>query len=177
MTEPLTYERLTELRRLAAGERTPPGQAISALARSAEEDPPRAVTVNVDHLLSQALRSENGRTRALAEKIHTLAADLAHRVQTEYQARRQRLDAEVTALEQQLAEARARIQSLDRDATPPQTDTTITKPAPHRGGRSQVDAAAVRAWAATNGYQVKPIGRIPTHIVEAWREATIRTQT
>ncbi|SCL62573.1 Lsr2 protein [Micromonospora eburnea] len=131
------------------------------------------VEVNVDHLLSFALRSENGRTRALAEKIRTLAADLAQRCHTEYMARRQRLDAEIAALEQKLADARGRLHDLNHGAAAPVTPaspTTLARPA---GAKSEVDAAAVRAWAAENGYQVQPMGRIPNGVVNAWREATI----
>ncbi|MGW1056974.1 Lsr2 family DNA-binding protein [Micromonospora rubida] len=176
MTTPLTYERLAELRRLARGDRGPaPGEAVSAhTVSSLNVSEALPATVSVDHLLSQALRSENGRTRALAEKIHTLAADLAQRVQDEYQTRRHRIDAEVTALEQQLAEARARLHSLDSDATPPTAHTSpTTTPARRAGAKSGVDAAAVRAWAADHGYQVKPLGRIPANIIDAWRDATI----
>lgn len=175
MTEQLTPERLAELQRLARGERNPTqnGTPTNASTNGHGRATP-ATTRSVDHLLSQALRSENGRTRALAEKIHTLAVNLAHRVHDEYQTRRQRLDTEITTLEHQLAEARARRHSLDQDATPRTIQTSPTASALVRraGARSEVDAAAVRAWAADNGYQVKPIGRIPTDVITAWQKAS-----
>ncbi|MFG1952421.1 histone-like nucleoid-structuring protein Lsr2 [Micromonospora sp. NPDC048830] len=79
-------------------------------------------------------------------------------------------------MEQKLADARARLHDLDHGAaataTPTPPTTTLARPA---GAKSEVDAAAVRTWAAENGYQVKPIGRIPNDVVDAWREATIGT--
>lgn len=177
----LPPEQRALLERLAKGERDtmPVPMGIRATTRPVSPStPPESdtvpVAVNVDHLLSFALRSENGRTRALAEKIHTFAADLAQRCHTEYMARRQRLDAEIAALEQKLATARGRLYELDNGAAVPATPAppTITSARP-AGAKSEVDAAAVRAWAAENGYQVQPMGRIPNDVVNAWREATI----
>ena len=36
---------------------------------------------------------------------------------------------------------------------------------------SQVDNKAVRAWAASAGVDVSPRGRIPAHVIDAYREA------
>lgn len=38
-------------------------------------------------------------------------------------------------------------------------------------GSSGLDNAAVRAWAAENGYKVSPRGRIPRNVIEAYKEA------
>ena len=44
---------------------------------------------------------------------------------------------------------------------------------PLRRGRKneEVDTQAVRAWAASNGYQISPRGRIRGEILDAYREA------
>ena len=40
-----------------------------------------------------------------------------------------------------------------------------------RAASTEVDTNAVRAWAAENGYEVSPRGRIKNEIVEAYRAA------
>lgn len=40
-----------------------------------------------------------------------------------------------------------------------------------RSSAAEVDNSAVRAWAAENGYEVSPRGRIKSEIIEAYRAA------
>ena len=49
------------------------------------------------------------------------------------------------------------------------TPRTRTGAAAHQSSRDQNQA--VRAWAATNGYQVSERGRIPVSVVEAFNQA------
>jgi hypothetical protein len=70
------------------------------------------------------------------------------------------LNTEEQELEQRLAELRARKGEL--------------APTPPKKQRKPVDypAAEVRAWAAVNGMDCSPVGRIPKDIVDAWRADT-----
>ena len=51
------------------------------------------------------------------------------------------------------------------------TRRTSTKAAVPAVVFSQVDNKAVRAWAASSGLDVSPRGRIPAHVIDAYREA------
>ncbi|GAB3147004.1 hypothetical protein GCM10027290_29620 [Micromonospora sonneratiae] len=169
-----TPKDLEELQRLARGERDRTPVPIGIRTISNPQPPKGSATVikSVDHLLLRAMRSENGQTRRVAERIQNLATELNRRVQAEENTRRQRLEDEVAELEMQLAMARAKLRSLDRAAT-----TSISVPLRSDGTKSAVDAAAVRLWAANNGYVVKPTGRVPTVVIDAWRAANIQVET
>lgn len=68
---------------------------------------------------------------------------------------------EAEQLEKRLAELRAREQELAPAKKPKSKRTPVDYP-----------AAEVRAWAAANGYDCAPLGRVPKKIVDAWRAAT-----
>lgn len=66
------------------------------------------------------------------------------------------MQAEIDVLAHRLAEAQARQTLLGRAAA---------------AGTRPYDAKAVRAWARAQGLTVPARGRVPAHLVEAWRAA------
>ena len=63
------------------------------------------------------------------------------------------------------AELRAEIARLE-------AELKAKKDALRSGGVPKVDTAAVRAWAAANGVEVKPTGMLPKDVITAYRQAT-----
>lgn len=57
----------------------------------------------------------------------------------------------------------------------PASPRTRGKKYPKRMARSR-ELKHVREWAAENGYDVAPTGRVPNHILDAYDEAQLATQ-
>ncbi|MEV0183036.1 histone-like nucleoid-structuring protein Lsr2 [Streptomyces sp. NPDC050625] len=74
--------------------------------------------------------------------------------------------AEIEDLTRRLADARDRQATLER--TPRARRSPSARPARPATG---FDARTVRAWARSAGYEVPARGRVPAHIVAAWRAA------
>jgi DNA-binding CsgD family transcriptional regulator len=109
------------------------------------------------------VQDQAARARAALAGLRTLHA--ANQELTE-------IAAEAAQLEQRLAQLRAREAELAPGKKP--APARKTKPKPKANVRDH-DTAAVRAWAAANGVDCPRFGRIPQHILTAWREATSRT--
>ncbi|MEL3944833.1 Lsr2 family DNA-binding protein [Streptomyces sp. LNU-CPARS28] len=97
--------------------------------------------------------------QSLASQISAGLADLRRRYTTDHELAQ--ITSEAEKLEQRLADLRARQEELA--PTPPRR----TK----RGRKPAYPAATVRAWARENGMKCGGTGRVPKHIVDAWRAA------
>ncbi|TDB80166.1 histone-like nucleoid-structuring protein Lsr2 [Micromonospora sp. KC721] len=155
--------------RVITGPGTPATDPTAPEATSTAPTTPRGV----EELLRVAAGSDRARTRQLAEKITGLVADLTARIEAEETQRREREAAEAqrralaeaeAALARELAEVRQKLRTTGRDSTA----------SPSRGNRREGadQRAAIRAWAAANGYEVKDRGRIPREIRAAYATAT-----
>lgn len=112
----------------------------------------------VGRLLAWGREHTNSDVQALASHITTSLAALRSRYTTDHELAQITIEAE--ELEQRLAGLRARQEEL--------------APTPPRGAKRKkpaYPAAAVRAWAHDYGIECAPTGRVPKHIVEAWRAA------
>lgn len=58
-----------------------------------------------------------------------------------------------------------------RQSTAPKATTGGSQRSTQSRARSSTDAAAVREWAASNGYDIAPRGRIPGAVLEAYDAA------
>jgi hypothetical protein len=117
---------------------------------------------SVDALLAGASRSSRAKTRAAGEKLRAALDDLKGLVEAEVEETRarQRQEAEeaqaradIARLEEQLADARAKV------GKPPR---------PVR----DYDPKVVRAWARENGVEVAAIGLIKQSVVDQWRASS-----
>jgi hypothetical protein len=141
---------------------------------------PAAVTRSI---LERGAASDHARTRALADKIHVLLAELHTRVQTEEHERLVRADAErkkaeaaelVEKLARELAEAQEQLRELGggkrRSPTGPKVPAAVKQA---QGSDRGYDPREVREWAADNGVDCPARGRfLPKDVIEAWRAAT-----
>lgn len=146
---------------VARGDVIVPAPEPSAVFQLAEAQP----STN-DGILAAAERSEKARTRRLATKVREQLAELRGLVNTEETERKAtaaaaaekaRLRGEVEKLEAELAEKRAALKKAGGVAA-------ATQP-------SVVDSKAVRAWAAENGIECKPFGRVSPDVVAAYDAA------
>ncbi|MFB7224200.1 MULTISPECIES: hypothetical protein [Terrabacteria group] len=74
-------------------------------------------------------------------------------------------DQELTAITteaEQLEKRLVELRSREAELAPPKKKPTKRKPVDY-------PAAEVRAWAAANGVDCPPVGRVPKTVVEAWR--------
>ncbi|KXK59809.1 hypothetical protein AWW66_22310 [Micromonospora rosaria] len=146
-----------------------PGAPQATEAASAAPSTPRGA----EELLRLAAGSDLARTRHLGEKIASLVADLAARIDVEQAQRQEREAAEAkrrelaeaeATLASQLAEVRQKLRST-RDST-----ASVTASGGRREGAER--RAEIRAWAVANGYEVAERGRIAERVVQAWAAAT-----
>ncbi|MFF9238420.1 WhiB family transcriptional regulator [Streptomyces sp. NPDC014776] len=139
--------------------------AADAIPAVAVAEPPAwqdAEKIPLGRLLKWADEHTDPEVRAQSEQAREAVTSLRKRFAAD-----QELTAitnETELLEARLAELRARQQQL-----------APAKPKK----RKPVDypAAEVRAWAAENGYDCPPVGRVPKGVVDAWRAATQNKET
>lgn len=183
MTPPLNSTDRAALMRAAQGQPAPaqrmpmgirvkshttPDPAASETT-SATPETPRGV----EDVLRLAAGSSTARTRQLAERIGRLVQELTERVEAEEATRQEREAAEqrrrelaeaAEKLASQLAEVRQELRATGR------RDSVDSPPRNRREGADE--RAAMRRWAAANGYEVKDRGRISREICEAYAAAT-----
>lgn len=104
-------------------------------------------------MIARATKITDKKISTLAKKVAGLVTDLDHLV-AEYDAKAE-ARADVQRLEQELAAAREKA-GLKKTAT--KTSTGI-------------DSKAVRAWAAANGIDCNPVGRVNADVVAAYQRA------
>lgn len=110
-------------------------------------------------LMSAAQESTRAATRRKADRVSDLIADLRQIVAAEKaeDERRKEAAAEVERLSRELAKAKARLRGGK--------STTLTI-------ASSVSAADIRKWAAENGVECPPMGRIPGTVREQYEAAS-----
>lgn len=96
--------------------------------------------------------------------------DQATRIRMSLAGLRRRYDVDqelglLTLEEEQLRTRLAEIEARTAELAPAKKAKSTRRPVDY-------PAAEVRAWAAANGHQVSPVGRIPKPVVDAWRTAT-----
>jgi hypothetical protein len=123
---------------------TQPGQA------------PRSETLPLGKLLAWADAHPDKRVRTMVPRVRDSVAAL----RTRYDADNELADlaAERERLEQQLSKVAARERQLAPGKTARQPPS--------------YDSVTVRKWAAAKGIQCPPRGRIPTAVLDAWRQDT-----
>lgn len=164
---------------LVAGGKPTPAPPVPVAAAPAPVQAPRptvslaptpavmpATGDRTEALLTKAEKSDKARTRRLATKVREQLAELLGLVNSE-EAERQataaaaaekaRLRDEVEKLEAELAQKRAALKKSGGAAP------ATSSPA--------VDSKAVRAWAAENGVECKPFGRVSPEVVAAYEAA------
>ena len=109
-------------------------------------------------LLANGDASTRARTRNKAAKVRSLLDELRDTLNAEAEEDTQRESArkEIERLERELATAKARL----RGGSSTQLDVD-----------SSVSAADLRAWAARNGIECPPVGRVPNAVREAYEAA------
>lgn len=116
----------------------------------------------IGQLLTWAEQSGPSRAKTLAARIRTQVDELRV-LHTENDARA-KAQAEVDRLSAELEAAKARLRTVGSGAARP----AGAMPAPDR----KEFLATVRKWAAANGQHCNPLGRIPEHVLQAYRAAT-----
>lgn len=140
----------------------PPAVTVRSAAAEPGVDDGR---VSVGRLLAWAEQSGPSKAKTLAARIRTQIDEL-HTIHTENDARI-KAQAEVDRLTAELEAAKAKLRATGASGSRASRPAGAT-PAPDR----KEFLAAVRAWAAENGHAVNPLGRIPEHIMQAYRAAT-----
>jgi hypothetical protein len=163
-----------------AGRERPPAVAPVAPVKPPQATPPRPQQPKpelkpdlkpegTDQLLAAGRASAKARTRKLAERIDGLLSDLAAAVEAESAETRARQAAERQRkrLEARRAELVAELEKVDADIK------QVAKPQTARSNdlRPRSYAAQVRAWAAEQGIEVAPHGRIAAEVQEAYAKA------
>lgn len=130
---------------------------------AAEPDRPATATApsTLDAILTAGEGHTNTRIRALAVKARTLCEDLRVRLEVAEQERkanaaREETMARIRKLEQELASAR---------------NTLPARVSLKKATAAASEAQKARAWAADNGIEVGPNGRLPDNVLNAYREA------
>ncbi|MFF3256490.1 histone-like nucleoid-structuring protein Lsr2 [Actinacidiphila glaucinigra] len=109
-------------------------------------------------LLSWAAAHDDADVRADGERAAAALAALRSRRQTD--AELDQIATEKTELEQRLASLQAREEKL----RPPQSSKK------RRQTERDYEPRTVRAWARDNGHEVPDRGKIPSAVIEAWRQ-------
>ncbi|MGH3415316.1 MAG: Lsr2 family DNA-binding protein [Actinocrinis sp.] len=133
----------------AAPTRQKAGPAPQPIVQPQPDPPKRTVPPDLDDVLAWAETRGTTRARTLAAAVRVRLAELMTLHEREIATAEQRKIVEV--LERQLADAKAALHA------------TGAAPA---GGQ---DSVAIRDWAREHGHEVPPRGRVPKHIVAAWR--------
>lgn len=150
--------------------KAPAPAATPAPVPAPSDLPELAELADLERLLAQADLSDQARTRSLAKRVRELVDELRARVEHEAAERRQREEtekaaadalAEVERLREALEQAQERARQL--------TKRGPSKPAKPAG--RDYDPKVVRAWAIDTGYPCSLHGKVPQHVVEAWRKA------
>jgi hypothetical protein len=128
---------------------------------------PTATPDRIEALLFAAERSGLARLTAKATRCRALLDELRQGV-AESEAERSAL-AEVTAARQALDSANARLRELRGKPAPVAEGAEVVEPS------ADPDARTVRAWAAANGVECGPIGRVPRGVVEQYLAASAVT--
>jgi hypothetical protein len=137
---------------------TPAPTPDSITARAVPNAQEEAEAMPVGQLLGWAKEHPDTDVQKQATDVAGGLASLRARYATDRELAAVTTEAE--QLEKRLAELRARKQEL--------------APAKPKAKRKPVEypAAEVRAWAAANGLDCPPVGRVPKAVVDAWRQAT-----
>lgn len=130
---------------------TPP-PAVAAPAAREDRDP-------IEALLTKAEQSGDRQLVNLAGRARTLLGDIA--------GRHARLADEIEAAAE-VAKARAELAAAEAKLRKVRTTSAPVKPP----GAVRERYARIRKWAADNGHDLRPIGRIPGPVVAAYEAAT-----
>lgn len=125
----------------------------------------QAAPMTIEHLLAAGEASPRQRTRTLAARFRQILAEL--RQELEADAATRKAEARVAQLRAQLAQAETALREARRG---PAASLTVGS-VPGRDD-ARYDARAVREWAQQAGVECNTHGRVPAHVVEAWRAAT-----
>ena len=138
----------------------------------------------LEELLADAKACDDKRVQAALLKARTALDGLRERltaVKERHVAEQARAQAkaaaraEVERLEQELADARARAKQLTRSPAKQAAPTGTGKPKP--SGADKARNAAIRAWAAEQGIQVAPLGRLPVSVAAQYDAAVAAAGT
>lgn len=140
----------------------PPAITVRSAANAPDVDEGR---VSVGRLLSWAEQSGPSKAKTLAARIR-MQIDELRTIHAEHDART-KAQAEVDRLTAELEAAKAKLRAAGAGGHRTGRPAGIT-PAPDR----KEYLATVRTWAAENGHACNPLGRIPGHVMEAYRAAT-----
>jgi hypothetical protein len=145
-------------------ETTMPTPTTPADDKPAEETPEPAAAepvgiVGLEALLRRAEASEHAATRNAGQKVRTVVEDLRQRINAE--AAETRVRTEIAELEKQLAAKQEKLRELRP------SKTTARRPASDGPTPKEV-----RVWAAEQGIECSPNGRVPQAIVDKYLAAT-----
>jgi len=121
--------------------------------------------ISVGRLLTWAEETGPSKAKTLAARIRVQLDEL-RTIHAENDAR-VKAQAEVNRLTAELETAKAKLRAAGAGGSRTSRPAGAV-PAPDR----KEFLTTVRAWAAANGHAVNPLGRIPAHIMEAYRAST-----
>lgn len=130
---------------------------------------PERVPDDFFHVMTAALAAGNHELTGRAESIIREIAELRTLIEQEARAVELRqqinvLDQEIAEREQRRSELRAELETLLAGGA-----TVRVVGQPRRS--AEPDTSDVRAWAVQNGFEVKPVGKLPNGVVEAYKRA------
>lgn len=140
------------------------------------------VVDRLTQLLDHASKSGSARTRRDGQRLEAAAAALAA-VVAEEKATAERAEKEASArraAEEKVAKLRAELVQAEAALKAARTGKAVARPAAGVGsaaprGSGGPDPKTVRTWAARNGVQCNPHGRVPQTVVDQYLAALVRT--